>query len=164
MNHVFDNRCPKCGYPETFDGSSFKGLYTAGRVCDGCGYCEEPQPTAEDEPAEQVSVTEPAASAAADVTPTQPPPAPGVLLRLVPPLTKDATTEQQRANCRKILLETLQRIESGEVDELMLVTVNSKQAPSPYTLRWQFVDPIRMSGLLGFAQVKLSSPPFVTLT
>jgi hypothetical protein len=88
----------------------------------------------------------------------------GVVLRLVPPSLPGSSIEQQRANCRKILLEALTRIENGEVDELMLITVNSKVGVSPYTLRWQLVDPIRMSGLLGFVQVKLSSPPFVTMT
>jgi len=87
---------------------------------------------------------------------------PGVVLRLVPPV--ETSNEARRAACRRILLEALQRIEAGDIEELVLLTVNVRQATSPYTLRWHFVDPIRMSGLLHYAAQHLSGPPYVHMT
>lgn len=168
------NKCPKCD-KYSADGFDGEGAYTPGLPCSNCGHQEENGPTPSCPRCGTRPFTE---GLPCDVcvrqqqvsTENQPPPASpaeeprGVMLRLVPPSPPGASIDQQRANCRKILLEALTRIENGEVDELVLVTVNSKQAPSPYTLRWQFVDPIRVAGLLGFVQVKLSSPPFVTMT
>lgn len=135
------NRCPQCGRfaADGFDG---EGTYTPGLPCANCGYREEAAPV-EPEPKEEPR---------------------GVVLRLVPPGHGDASIEQQRANCRKILLETLTRVENGEVDELVLATVNSKQSPNPYTLRWQMTDPVRIIGLLGVMHVRFSAAPFVTMT
>lgn len=137
------NKCPQCD-KSSADGFDGEGAYTPGLPCSNCGY----------------NATVPA------VEPVEPAPAPesrpGALLRLVPPAA--STAEQQRAACRRILLEALQRIESGEVDELVLLTVNSRQAPSPYTLRWQFADPIRMAGLLSYAAGYIGGPKFITLT
>jgi len=33
-------RCPKCGYPDTFDGQHFKGIYTPGEPCSHCDAVE----------------------------------------------------------------------------------------------------------------------------
>lgn len=30
--------CPKCGYPNTFDGAQYKGVYTPGTPCSHCFY------------------------------------------------------------------------------------------------------------------------------
>lgn len=30
--------CPKCGYPDTYDGNHYKGIYVTGRPCGHCGY------------------------------------------------------------------------------------------------------------------------------
>ncbi len=30
--------CPNCGYPDTFDGEHYKGLYVKGQKCDHCGF------------------------------------------------------------------------------------------------------------------------------
>ncbi len=134
------NRCPQCGRfaADGFDG---EGAYTPGLPCANCGYREEAP--VEPEPKEEPR---------------------GVVLRLVPPGQGGASIEQQRAICRKILLETLTRVENGEVDELVLATVNSKQSPNPYTLRWQMTDPVRIIGLLGVMHVRFSAAPFVTMT
>lgn len=87
----------------------------------------------------------------------------GVVLKLVPK-TPLGGTESQRSVCRRILLDTLQRVENGEVDEIFLVTINSRQAPSPATYRWHFTDPIRITGALTVAATKFSMPPFVVIT
>lgn len=137
------NICPQCGRFAAVS-SDDKEAYTPGLRCPHCGYMEE--------------------GAATGAPASAPEEARGVVLRLVPPAASNASVEQQRANCRKILLDTLNRVENGEVDELVLATVNSKQAASPYTFRWQITDPVRAVGLLGVVQAKFSSPPFVLMT
>lgn len=37
-------KCPGCGYPSTFEGKHYKGIYTPGRRCDNCGYLEKGPP------------------------------------------------------------------------------------------------------------------------
>ena len=137
------SRCPQCG-----NEGDPEADYTPGYRCHKCDYLERATPVEAEPP---VEASEPEDSR-------------GVVLRLVPPAASNASIEQQRANCRKILLDTLNRVENGEVDELVLATVNSKQATSPYTFRWQLTDPVRAGGLLGVLQVKFSMPPFVLMT
>lgn len=172
------NKCPQCGRYAA-DGFDGEGPYTPGLPCSNCGH-REPLDLLQDGASSLIrcgtcggAIPEGGegfpeicpSCMRAEAPPAHIPEEPrGVLLHLVPPAPAGSSIEQQRSNCRKILLEALTRIENGEVDELLLATVNSKQSTSPYTLRWQFVDPIRMTGLLWFAQVKLASPPFVTMT
>lgn len=132
-------KCPKCDKASA-DGFDGEGKYTPGLPCCNCGH------------------TEPAAQPAAPAETESR----GAVLRLVP--TISANAESRRTACRQILLEALQRIEMGEIEELVLVTANSKQSPAPYNMRWHFSDPIRMSGLLHCAASRLGAPPFVTIT
>ena len=83
-------------------------------------------------------------------------------LRLVPPPSADAT-EKNRATCRRILLEMLNRVEAGEVDELVVATINSKTSPTPHYLRWHFSDPVRTVGLMYFAATHFASSSFITM-
>lgn len=137
MSNLPPSICPHCSYPND-PGYT----YTPGLPCSNCGHRETAEPIQPEAPTESR----------------------GVVLRLVPSAQADSSIEQQRANCRKILLETLTRVENGEVDELVLATVNSKQSPNPYTLRWQMTDPVRIIGLLGVMHVRFSGAPFVTMT
>jgi hypothetical protein len=34
----FNIGCPACGYPDTFDGGHYKGIYSPGEKCSMCGY------------------------------------------------------------------------------------------------------------------------------
>lgn len=165
------SRCPKCG-SERGDGS-FES-YTPGVPCRRCGYVEncprcglvheeevEHVPGAPEAPTKVSASEEPLPSPAEPQTTTEP--EGGVVLKLVP-RTPLGSVEQRRAICRRILLETLQRIEAGDVEEVFLLTLNSRSAPSPATYRWHFVDPIRMTGALAVAVTKFSMPPFVSIT
>ena len=34
------DHCPKCGYPDTFDGEHYKGIYTPGKKCSNCEFID----------------------------------------------------------------------------------------------------------------------------
>ena len=116
-------KCPGC---ESWGPDSFE-------TCPNCGrereHPEEPETAEEPE------------------TPAEPAFAP--VLRLLPQSVANAETK--RAQCRRVLLEALQRLEESGFEELVLITINSK-GPNPYTLRWYFTDPMRVVGVLDFGR------------
>lgn len=159
-----ESRCPQCG-SERGDGTFV--AYTPGVACPRCGLVHQDEVehvdgAPPDEPT-KVSASEAPMPSPPEGTEDTPPPEGGVLLKLVPK-TQSSNVEHRRSVCRKILLDTLQRVEAGEVDELFLFTINSRMAPSPVTYRWNFTDPIRITGALTVAVTKFSMPPFVSIT
>lgn len=124
------NWCSVCG------GSSWDSL----EPCPNCGREPEPQ---ESKPPEEPKPPEPLE----EPEPPEPPLAP--VLRLLPQSVANAETK--RAQCRRVLLEALQRLEESGFEELVLITINSK-GPNPYTLRWYFTDPMRVVGVLDFGR------------
>lgn len=37
------DQCPNCGYPDCFNGKSYKGIYTVGEACSNCGFFDGPE-------------------------------------------------------------------------------------------------------------------------
>jgi hypothetical protein len=139
--------CPKCGYPNQ---GSYKGLYTPGEPCDGCGH-HEPHPPA----ALPTGSTMETVGGSSE--------APSNVLRVVfPPL--DEAMAKRREACKRILREIYARVEAGEADELVVVAINSaNHSSSRYHVKWQFEDGVRMSGALSWVARVITSEPFVKL-
>lgn len=85
------------------------------------------------------------------------------VVRLLPS-QRDAAMEKRQEVMLAALREMYARVVAGEIDGMVIATVNSKQATSPYSFKWAFRDPVAMAGALSAVTRLVVSEPFVRFT